>query len=541
MAKKKPSIEELRAKAESGDMKAMRELTKIFEGGPDYDIYEDNLEEDEYTYWLEKLSESGDTESTYSLSMYYEEGSQAQIDLLLKAIAKDKVEAFFDLAKIFKDRDDYEAAIQLLLRLLSLKNIQSYTISRSTYEIGNLYESKGSVEDYENAIVWYEKSADWGNWMAARRLGEIFQYGVIKSEYVGNGHIEDTIVVNKSYARAARWYLKAAQIGQPMDWSKMSSVYYEGELEIKNYAKAFYWMLKAATGNIDVYAKDLAECFEQGIVVEQNYYEAYTWALMAKRTYDRKRRDDLEKKLSRKEIDSAQFEATYRINSFLKHNHFLYSPVLFDYMLGKLNLVVEGDSLQPKTDKPPNEPKDTAESSEQIKKPITKSVPELAETDDPDPTSSIAYSYLSVCKKHFNPELVTLELVVPRKLKKTESMDFARLRISYSGKDTDAKNISTLIPFRVNKAERRLLVILSAQSSIADGEKRAESVRKILAEHKNKERVSHLNAMFRAIFPGCAKTRGERMINRQSGYIAPTLKIDTTKIINARDYPLCGL
>lgn len=162
-------------------------------------------------------------------------------------------------------------------------------------------------------------------------------------------------------------------------------------------------------------------------------------------------------------------------------------------------------------------------------------------TEDYEPTHTIQYSYLKECKKRFNPELVTLELVVPRKLKNTETMDFTRLKISYDGKDTDVKNIMMYTKIRLNEKQRRLLILLAAQNSISDKELRAKRIHRILSDRRWETSASILNHMFKSIFPGCSLPNKNCMINRQSGYIAPKLKIDTTKITNARDYPLCGL
>ena len=119
-----------------------------------------------------------------------------------------------------------------------------------------------------------------------------------------------------------------------------------------------------------------------------------------------------------------------------------------------------------------------------------------------------------------------MELVLPRKLRKTETLDFTRLKSAMTARHR-RQNFTALIPFRVNKAERRLLVILAAQSSIADSEKRAESVRNILADHKTGKGQPPQRHVPRH-FPGCANSRAERMISRQTGYVAK-LVIDTTR------------
>lgn|GEM_PF-1347273 len=521
MANKKPSIEELKAKAEGGDVEAMIKLASIYGSDDNEDYGLGGSDTEESKKWYQRASDFGDAYATYHLSKTCS-SKKEEMRLLKKAAVLGHKEAFDKVSFRLSKQGEFDEVIDFFTRVFEYGKASSKQRELSAFEIGSWYEKRGLSEDYDTAIDWYKISADLGNPMAAGRLGVLYENGVFTSTFIGANVKKHNYIIAQNSAEAVKWHLMAAQNGYPKDWVYMSRLYREGRLVSKNYEKAFYWMLKAASSTCEEYIREMSKLFELGRGTEQSDFEAYVWALLAGVAFNPDKLQSLEDKLPKQEVPIAQREAELRKGMY---KYIGFSQKLFDYMLAKLKLCdpyVQNDAHPVLPDVEP--PRPETDSSEPA--------------DDPDPTPDITYSYLSVCKKHFNPELVTLELVVPRKLKKTETLDFTRLKIRYDSKDTDTKNVSVLIPFRVNKAERRLLIILAAQSSITDDEKRAESVRKILEDHKNQSRVSHLNAMFRAIFSGCAKTRDERMINRQSGYIAPKLKIDTTKITNARDYPL---
>lgn len=522
MANKKPSIEELKAKAEGGDLESMIKLAGIYGSDDNEDYGLDGPDKTEARKWYKLASDCRSAEATYYLSMYCDDETE-EINILKKAASMGHNEAHFDIGLIYRNREDFKNSLHWFKTLYDKADSDSFYKESSAREIGSLYEKRGSYKDYQNAVKWYKIAAKMGCPLSAWRLGEMYEKGVRSDEYVKEDFWDGHTIILKDEKEAAKWYLVAAENGDDSDCARMSILYLKGIGVIRNYRNAFLWMLKAACYPYSRYRARISWFYEKGKGIEQNYYEAYVWALMVRHKSCADKINELENQLSKAEIHEAQKEAEYRTGLV---GEYCFSKALHDYMLSKIDST---DSFSVKDNEV---------------KPKKQSLPEVEKEQsdpDPDPTPGIVYSYLSVCKKRFNPELVTLELVVPRKLKKTETMDFTRIKIKYDGKDTDAKDVSTLIPFRVNESERRLLIILAAQSSISDDEKRDESIRNILADHKNKARSSHLNSMFRAIFPGCAKSRSDRMIDRQRGHIGPKLKIDTSKLNKAQDFGLCGL
>lgn len=396
---------------------------------------------------------------------------------------------------------------------------------------GNLDMARGlinwywQVDSYDEAIEWMRFLAEKGDTYYMFELAEIYYYGISWDQTEDVPPFDRGPVIPPDFRKAVHWYTQLWNTGNNYAGYRLGVLHMLGKGTIKSTKKGFTYLLRSACCNSEHSIgafKELSNCYASGVGAKKNLIESYIWALMDYACDPCNYKDEyitnLEKSLGLADLlEHAQEEADKRFR--LRDE----GKLSWEYCLESAEKNLSLIHKEPASVKP---------------KPTPKPVPEPDDTEDPDPSPGIAYSYLSVCKKHFNPELVTFELVVPRKLKKTETLDFTRLKIRYDSKDTDTKNISVLIPFRVNKAERRLLIILAAQSSITDDEKRAESVRIILENHKNQSRVSHLNAMFRAIFPGCAKTGSERMINRQTGCIEPRLVVDTNKILNARDYPL---
>lgn len=85
----------------------------------------------------------------------------------------------------------------------------------------------------------------------------------------------------KSYAEAARWYLKAARRGHLGAQYNIADMYYSGEGVVQSYTEAFYWFKKAADqGDVDaIYYVGLM--YDKGYGVQKSYAEAARWYLAA--------------------------------------------------------------------------------------------------------------------------------------------------------------------------------------------------------------------------------------------------------------------
>ena len=529
MANNKPSIEELKAKAESGDVESQKLLGKLYRTvSAEYGI--DKPDWNKSIQWYKRAADQDDADANFALYELFWSQKNTREQYLKKAVELGHSEARFLLAAHYMKIGNQSEALNLYNIAMNDLKLNQYHRATSAYELGSYYESYNCGESCVYALDLYKKAAEWGDCRAAYAIGCIYEIGCFYVEDLGSPIALE--VIKRDPEEAARWFLRSAEMGHVDGMIKSAEWYKSGRGFTKNDEKSFKWMLIAAC-NLRKHCVSLSEYYKNGVGVDENPYEAYVWAVMARENFDHYELIKLESKLTKKDIRIAQKEAEYRVDLT---DGYYFPEKLIEYMIEKHS------SNQPETlgQRENNQTQIATPGNNTTEHQHLVSYCETQD-DDPDPSPGIAYSYLSVCKKHFNPELVTLELVVPRKLKKTETLDFTRLKISYDGRNTDAKNREVLTPFRINRAERQLLIRLAAQFSVADPERRAAAIQKILSASRESTRVSHLNAMFRAIFSGCAKTRDERMINRQSGYIAPKLKIDTTKITNARDYPLCGL
>jgi TPR repeat protein len=85
----------------------------------------------------------------------------------------------------------------------------------------------------------------------------------------------------KSYAEAARWYLKAAQKGHVGAQYNLGDMYYYGDGVQQSYAEAFYWFEKAAyQGDADA-LYNLGIMYDNGYGVRKSFSEAARWYLKA--------------------------------------------------------------------------------------------------------------------------------------------------------------------------------------------------------------------------------------------------------------------
>ena len=321
--------------------------------------------------------------------------------------------------------------------------------------------------------------------------------------------------------------------GDPSAYYGCGWLYLKGKGVPKDTEEGFAHMLKAACCDIGNNRPlcFLAECYEKGVGVDKNPVEAYIWALMFFANEDGEDADaqtavlerELTPAVARRAGKEAGRREKLRQEGELTPEYCLAQAARYKprpLLQDKLTII--GRAIIP--------PEKAAGPTETP-----------AEDDDPEPSSSLAYAYLKQCKRNFKPELVEFELVVPRKLTKHEDMDFTRIKIRYNKKDTDAKDISLFYPLGINKAERKLLIILAAQNSEPDPLKRADKLLRVLSQNRAATSVSKLNRMYRAIFPGCQKSKADSLIGRQAGRVAIRLTIDTTMLAKARDYDACRI
>jgi len=133
------------------------------------------------------------------------------------------------------------------------------------YNLGEkYYRGKGVPKDYTKAAEWYRKAAEIGNPNAQYKLGRMYQ------GFGGKGFPTDI-------AEAFKWYRKAAEQGYVDAQVWLGSMYYDGIGVPQDYAEAAKWCRKGAEqgdANAQLY---LGSMYEYGHGVSQDYIVAAEW------------------------------------------------------------------------------------------------------------------------------------------------------------------------------------------------------------------------------------------------------------------------
>jgi TPR repeat protein len=115
--------------------------------------------------------------------------------------------------------------------------------------------------------------------------------------------------VRQDYAESLMWFRNAARQGNANAQACLGVMYYEGRGVKKDYTQAAHWYEKAAEqGNANA-QNNLAGLYRTGRGLPRDYVKAHMWYnLSAAQGFDDagKARDDLAKKMSRKQIARAQ-------------------------------------------------------------------------------------------------------------------------------------------------------------------------------------------------------------------------------------------
>jgi TPR repeat protein len=125
--------------------------------------------------------------------------------------------------------------------------------------LGKQYEfALGVPQDYKQAALWLQKSAEQGNIIAQVELGVVFD------------KMQD-------YAQALIWYRKAAEKGNARAEYNLGLAYQDGESVPKDMEQAIAWYRKAADQG-DAFAQlNLAVMYDQGAGIPQDYPQAVDW------------------------------------------------------------------------------------------------------------------------------------------------------------------------------------------------------------------------------------------------------------------------
>jgi len=132
---------------------------------------------------------------------------------------------------------------------------------------GNQYYSE---KNYEEAIKWYQQSANDNNAEGMTNLGYMYGYGLgVKVDYVS----------------ASKWYSKAAQNGNARAMTYLGMLKENGTGVTKNLREAFSWYTKAANAGNAMGMFKLAGMYETGMGVSKDLAQALKWYKTAASRY----------------------------------------------------------------------------------------------------------------------------------------------------------------------------------------------------------------------------------------------------------------
>jgi S1-C subfamily serine protease len=168
-------------------------------------------------------------------------------------------------------------------------------LAEAQYALAALYSTGDGVPlDPSEAVKWYSKAAEQGNALA--------QYALAICYSTGNG-------VPKDAKEAATWYAKAAEQGRAEAQFRLAAMYAVGEDVPKDTARAVGLYTKAAEQGHTKAQAVLASIYAEGDGVPKSSVLAYFWSNLAAANGDeqsRKRRDALDKTMTREQIAEAQ-------------------------------------------------------------------------------------------------------------------------------------------------------------------------------------------------------------------------------------------
>jgi TPR repeat protein len=153
----------------------------------------------------------------------------------------------------------------------SIKKLQAAAANgdvNSELALGTIYHGGNGVkQDNAKAAQWWLKAAEAGNPLAEFLIGEAYHEG---------------IGVGRDDARAIAWWHKSADQGNADAENNLGYVYYNGVGGIrKNITEGIKWWRKAAMQGDSDAQFSLGAAYYNGDGVSQNYVMAHTWFKLA--------------------------------------------------------------------------------------------------------------------------------------------------------------------------------------------------------------------------------------------------------------------
>lgn len=256
---RKEALKWLLKSAERGHAPAQAMLGRAYEDrfqrGSDGLVPKD---ETEGVKWLRKAAEQGDSWAQKDLGMEYLRGT-AEGEKWLRTYCDNQSHSPPPSAVVSGDSDPRLAQMDAVL------SGESYRALASRYERGD-----GVRKDEAEAIKWYRKAAELGDWVAQWNVGRMLEEG-------------KGIVANP--AEAAKWYRKSAEQGrgqyQLLSQEALGKLYAEGRGVQLNGVEAIKWYRKAADAGSVAAFVGIAEVWGFGKGVPKDVSESVKWYKLA--------------------------------------------------------------------------------------------------------------------------------------------------------------------------------------------------------------------------------------------------------------------
>jgi localization factor PodJL len=176
---------------------------------------------------------------------------------------------------------------------LSLRLAAANGDASAQFEVGaRLAEGKGTPQDLDDAMVWYQRSAAQGFVQAQYRLGTLYERG---------------LGVERDLSRARVWYQRAAEQGNVKSMHNLAVL--AAGADRPDYALAHKWFSMAAEHGLADSQFNLAVLIENGLGTKPDLVTAYKWYWLAAKAGDAdaaQRRDALKKSLPPTDLSIAQ-------------------------------------------------------------------------------------------------------------------------------------------------------------------------------------------------------------------------------------------
>jgi localization factor PodJL len=155
-------------------------------------------------------------------------------------------------------------------------------------------EGRGTAQNLEEAVRWYQRSAARGFAQAQYRLAT---------------HLERGFGTDKDISRARIWYQRAAEKGNIKAMHNLAVLSANSEQASPDYATATKWFAAAAERGLADSQYNLAVLYETGLGVPQDRVLAYKWYSLAAKGGDKdaiQRRDTMKGELTPADVTAAE-------------------------------------------------------------------------------------------------------------------------------------------------------------------------------------------------------------------------------------------